>query len=127
MRTAKFQTETGTITLTDEGITVPKTAGTKGDTFGKWASLVGQTRTIPFGDVHSVAVGDPKARYVTGGRAAVVVATGGLGLILPRRTRATLAIATTDGEVLEFTLLRKDAKRSDAVALAFSARGVTVV
>ena len=37
-----------------------------------------------------------------------------------------LVIATTGGDVYEFTLKRKDAKRPEAVAAAFSARGYEV-
>jgi hypothetical protein len=122
MGSARFQTESGAVTITDEGIKVPKTGA-----FGRWGSVIGQTRTIPFAEVHAVAVGAPKGKFMTGTRVAAVVATGGLALFGPHRTRATLAIATTDGKVLSFRLLRKDAKRSEAVALAFSARGVTVV
>jgi hypothetical protein len=128
MNRARFLTETGTVIVSDEGIMVPRTAGTMAEkAAGRWASLLGQTRTIPYSEVHSVAVGAPKAKFMTGNRVAGIVTTGGLALIGPHRTRATLAIATQDGVVLEFKLLRKDAKRSDAIALAFASRGVTVV
>lgn len=121
-----LRTETGTVRITSDGVVVPKTAGTRSRQLGQWASLLGQTRLIPFAGIHSVAVGDGKAKFLTGARAAGIAATGGLALIGPWRTRATLAIATTDAAVLEFRLLRKDAKRAEAIALAFSARGVTV-
>lgn len=74
-----FRTQTGNVSVTDKGITVPKTAAGAFERAGRWVSLFGQTRLIPRAEVHSVFVGDPKRKSVTGMRAAGVVATGGLG------------------------------------------------
>jgi hypothetical protein len=118
-----FQTETGSVSVTREGITVPKTAGGAFERAGRWASLVGQTRFIPRDEVFSVFVGDPKRKYMTGMRVAGVVATGGLGLLGPVKTRAKLIIGLSSGEVLEFDLLRSEAKHSDRISVTFSALG----
>ena len=66
-------------------------------------------------------------RHVTGNRAAGVVLTGGLALLAPSRMRDALVITTKTGEVFAFTLKRGLAKRPEAVAAEFTARGYTVV
>jgi hypothetical protein len=65
-----YQTETGNVSITHEGITVPKTAGRTFERAGRWASLFGQTRFIPRGEVHGAFVGDPKRKYMIGMRVA---------------------------------------------------------
>ena len=47
-----YQTETGNVSVTREGITVPKTAGGTFERAGRWASLLGQTRFIPRAEVY---------------------------------------------------------------------------
>ena len=118
-----YQTETGDVRVTREGITVPKTAGGTFERAGRWASLLGQTRFIPLAEVYRVFVGDPKRKYMTGTRAAGIVATGGLGLLGPVKTRAKLIISLTSGEVLEFDLLRSEAQHADRISATFSALG----
>jgi hypothetical protein len=118
-----FQTETGSVSVTRDGITVPKTAGGTFERAGRWATLFGQTRFIPCAEVCSVFVGDPKRRYMTGKRVAGIVATGGLGLLGPVKTRAKLIIGLTSGEVLEFDLLRSEAQHSDRISVTFSTLG----
>jgi hypothetical protein len=118
-----FQTQTGSVRVSREGITVPKTAGSTFEKAGRWASLLGQTRFIPRAEVGSVFVGDPKRKYMTGMRTAGIVATAGLGLLGPVRTRAKLIIGLTSGEVLEFDLLRSEAQHSDRISVTFSALG----
>ena len=49
--------ETGNVSVTREGITVPKTAGGTFGRAGRWASLLGQTRFIPRVEVYRVFVG----------------------------------------------------------------------
>ncbi len=124
---ARFATKQGTVTVTGDGITIPKTAGTAfAGTAGTWASMLGQTRTIAAGDVREVFISGRNRQYVTGARAAGAVLTGGVALLAPSRMRGALVIATTGGEVFEFTLPRAEAKHPEAVAAAFSARGYMV-
>lgn len=118
-----YQTETGNVSVTREGITVPKTAGGTFERAGRWASLLGQTRFIPRAKVYRVGVSDPKRKYMTGMRAAGIVATGGLGLLGPVKTRAKLIISLTSGEVLEFDLLRSEAQHTDRISATFSVLG----
>jgi hypothetical protein len=118
-----YQTETGNVSITHEGITVPKTASGTFERAGRWASLLGQTRFIPRGEVHGVFVGVPKRKYMTGMRMAGIVVTGGLGLLGPIRTRAKLIISLTSGEVLEFDLLRNGAQHADRISVVVSALG----
>ena len=118
-----YQTETGNVSVTREGITVPKTAGGTFGRAGRWASLLGQTRFIPRVEVYRVFVGDPKRKYTTGMRAAGIVATGGLGLLGPVKTRAKLIISLTSSEVLEFDLLRSEAQHADRISATFSTLG----
>jgi hypothetical protein len=127
MPKSTFQTETGSLSVTREGVTVPKTAGGTFERAGRWASLFGQSRFIPRAKVRSVFAGDPKRKYMTGMRVAGVVATGGLGLLGPVRTRAKLIIGLISGEVLEFDLLRSEARHSDRISVTFSALGYPCV
>ena len=60
---------------------------------------------------------------MTGMRAAGIVATGGLGLLGPVKTRAKLVISLTSGEILEFDLLRSGAQHTDRISATFSALG----
>jgi hypothetical protein len=106
-----FQTQTGSVRVSREGIAVPKTARSTFEKAGRWASLLGQTRSIPHVEVGSIFVGDPKRKYMTGIRAAGIVETGGLGLLGSVRTRAKLIIG----------LLRREAQHSDRILVTFSA------
>jgi hypothetical protein len=78
-----YQTETGNVSVTRDGITVPKTAGGTFERAGRWASLLGKTRFIPRAEVFRGFAGDPKRKYMTGMRAAGIVATGRAGATRP--------------------------------------------
>ena len=54
-----YQTETGNVSVTHEGITVPATAGGTFERAGRWASLLGQTKFIPRAELSGVFVSDP--------------------------------------------------------------------
>jgi hypothetical protein len=73
--------------------------------------------------VYKVFVGDPKRKYMTGMRTAGIVATGGLGLLGPVKTRAKLIISLSSGEVLEFDLLRSGAQHTDRILAILSGLG----
>jgi hypothetical protein len=122
----RFATRHGTVAVTAGAIVIPRTAGTALARSGRWASLLGMTRTLSAEDVREVRVSGRDRQYVTGARAAGVALTGGAALLAPSRMRGFLVIATTDGDVYEFTLFRKDARRPEAVAAAFSSRGYVV-
>lgn len=123
---ARFATKRGTVTVTPEAIEIPNTTGTALASGGGWASLFRLTHTIPAAEVREVFISGRDRQYVTGKRAAGVVLTGGVALLAPSRMRGALVITTTSGDVHEFTLKRRDAKRPEAVAAAFAARGYAV-
>jgi hypothetical protein len=113
----------GYITIQGESITVHRgQKGSIGDRFMK-----SSIRVIPLSGIQAVSVGGNDKKYMTGKRAAGVILTGGIGFLTPARVLGALVIQTTSGEVLEFSLRGKDAKRPEAIAMIFSARGVEVL
>jgi hypothetical protein len=116
----RIVTQQGTITIGTESVTLPFRGP------GNIASVFGKGRVIPFTEISSVAVGGNNKKYMTGKRGAGVLVTGGIALLAPTRVRGALVIGTTSGEVLEFRLKGKDAKRPEAIAMAFSTNGVEV-
>jgi hypothetical protein len=123
---ARIATRQGTVTVTAEAVKIPRTAGTALAGAGGWSSLFRVTRVIAAEDVREVFISGRDRQYVTGRRAAGVVLTGGVALLAPSRMRGTLVIATVSGGVYEFALLRRNAKRPEAIAAAFAARGYRV-
>ncbi len=120
-RTVKLVTKQGTVVIGSEGITIPAWSRA-----GGWASMFGKTETLKAEDVREVIITGRDRQYVTGARAAGAVLTGGVALLAPSRMRGMLVISTTSGEVFEFTLLRSDAKRPEAIAAAVRAHGYAV-
>jgi hypothetical protein len=116
----RIVTQQGTITINDDSVTVPFRGP------GNVASLFGKGRVMPFAEIGSVSVGGNNKKYMTGKRAAGTVLTGGLALLAPTRIRGALVIGTTSGEVLEYRLKGRDAKRPEAIAMAFSLKGIEV-
>lgn len=116
----RIVTQQGTINIGTDSVTVPFRGP------GNIASVFGKGRVIPFTEISSVAVGGNDKKYMTGKRGAGTVLTGGLALLAPTRVRGALVIGITGGEVLEYRLKGRDAKRPAAIAMAFSANGVEV-
>ena len=112
----------GYITIGDESIAVHRAQkGSIGDRFMK------SVRVIPLSEIQAVSVGGNDKKYMTGKRATGVLLTGGIGFLTPARVLGALVIQTTSGEVLEFSLKGKDAKRPAAITMMFSAKGVEVL
>jgi hypothetical protein len=119
-------TKQGTVTIRSEAVEVPRTIRRLLGKYEKRRSLLRTTLVIVKGDVHEVSVSGHDRQYLTGSRAAGAVLTGGAALLAPSRMRGSLVIATRAGDILEFTLLRQDARHPEAIAAAFSARGYVV-
>jgi hypothetical protein len=120
MRVVTVNTKQGIVVISSESVTVPrKMLGS--------LSAFGLGREIPFSEIHSVSVGGNNKQYMTGNRAAGALLTGGVALLAPTKIRGELVIGLKDGEVLSYQLKRGDAKRPQTIAMAFDARGVTVV
>jgi hypothetical protein len=122
----KVTAKQGTITVTEEAVTIPWTARRVLGTYERSVSLRGFARVLTRQDVREVSVGGQDRQYLTGKRAAGVVLTGGAALLAPSRVRGSLVITTTAGDVFEFVLERAEAKHSEAIAAAFSSRGYVV-
>lgn len=124
---SKYQTEIGPIEITRETVVVPKDAGSAlGRTsISQLAARLGRTRVIQRDEVAFITVSDAKGQYLTANRAAGVVLTGGIALLVPSRKRATLVVALKSGEVLDFSLSRKDAKRAGSIAAEMILFGYT--
>jgi hypothetical protein len=105
----KVDTKQGTVTIGASAVSVPR------------------NRVIRNEDIVSVSVGGNDKKYMTGKRAAGVLATGGIALLAPTRVRGNLVIGTVTGEILSFTLKGKDARNPAAVAMAFGLAGVEVI
>ena len=89
--------------------------------------MAGNRRVIPFAEIGSVSVGGNDKKYMTGKRAAGVLATGGIALLAPTRVRGALVIGLAGGEVIELMLKGKDARRPEAIAMMFGLKGIEVV
>lgn len=110
----RYSTKQGTITIESDAIKVPARK------FGFRSPF---SRTIPAEDVAFITVGALDRQYVTGNRAAGVVLTGGLALLAPSRKRASIVVATEDGEILSFDLAGSWAKDADMIRARAAACG----
>lgn len=129
---AKYQTDKGWIVVTRDGITTPNPlqnilAGLVLAIVrrGTWKAIFRQN-VIPAAEVARVQVTGRDRQYMTGGRAAGVVLTGGVALLAPTRVRGALVITTAGGDVHDYTLQRRDAQRPEAVAAQLTALGYPV-
>jgi hypothetical protein len=115
----------GMVTVTRETVTIPRRRNVQAEHVIRKSWL---TPAITFAaqQIAVVYVAGRDRQYMTGRRAAGILATGGVALLAPSRVRGTLTISTTAGDVLEFRLGKRDAKHPEAVAAAFAVRGYNV-
>lgn len=102
-------------TTTKEFVTVDE------DTISLKRPLRGRT-SYQADEVADVAVSDGK-QYLTAGRTAGVLATGGIALLAPRKHVASVVIGLTSGEVITLKLPRSEAKRASEIAMGFKTLG----
>ena len=110
-----IETKAGRLTITAEGVTIGRSAGTM-------RALLQKPRVINRDQIVGIQIHDGR-RYLNGGRMAGAVLTGGVALLAPKRREASVIIVVKEAEIIELGLTRAEAKRAEGISVLVRSLG----